>query len=139
MLELENQLANERIRLGELRKKHYEMEGIPMDSPPENSVNSFDSSLPTVFPDPPTMELPSLDAFPLDPPRFEPLRLDPPRLEPPAPAPAPEPAKPSSKRTSIFQKSGSRLKNAVSIHCSLWTRFTCIFSDNIAFIMKFRC
>ncbi|RXN25358.1 huntingtin-interacting 1-related -like protein [Labeo rohita] len=113
VLELENQLANERIRLGELRKKHYEMEGIPMDSPPENSVNSFDSSLPTVFPDPPTMELPSLDAFPLDPPRFEPLRLDPPRLEPPAPAPAPEPAKPSSKRTSIFQKSGSRLKNAV--------------------------
>ncbi|XP_050977403.1 huntingtin-interacting protein 1-related protein [Labeo rohita] len=112
VLELENQLANERIRLGELRKKHYEMEGIPMDSPPENSVNSFDSSLPTVFPDPPTMELPSLDAFPLDPPRFEPLRLDPPRLEPPAPAPAPEPAKPSSKRTSIFQKSGSRLKNA---------------------------
>ncbi|KAL0183243.1 hypothetical protein M9458_022618, partial [Cirrhinus mrigala] len=113
---LEKQLANERIRLGELRKKHYEMGGIPMDSPPENSVNSFDSSLPTVFPDPPTMELPSLDAFTLDPPRFEPLRLDPPRLEPPAPAPAPapapEPAKTSSKRTSIFQKSGSRLKNA---------------------------
>ncbi|XP_073686325.1 huntingtin-interacting protein 1-related protein-like [Garra rufa] len=108
VLELEKQLSNERIRLGELRKKHYEMGGIPMDSPPENTVNSFDSSLPTVFPDPPTMELPSLDAFTLDPPRFEPLRLDPPKLEPPAS----EPAKTNTKRTSIFHKSGSRLKNA---------------------------
>uniref|UniRef100_A0A9J8AMM4 I/LWEQ domain-containing protein n=1 Tax=Cyprinus carpio carpio TaxID=630221 RepID=A0A9J8AMM4_CYPCA len=32
VLELEKQLVNERIRLGELRKKHYEMGGIPMDS-----------------------------------------------------------------------------------------------------------
>uniref|UniRef100_A0A671PT18 Huntingtin-interacting protein 1-related protein-like n=1 Tax=Sinocyclocheilus anshuiensis TaxID=1608454 RepID=A0A671PT18_9TELE len=32
VLELEKQLENERIRLGELRKKHYEMGGIPMDS-----------------------------------------------------------------------------------------------------------
>ncbi|KTF74667.1 hypothetical protein cypCar_00029244 [Cyprinus carpio] len=108
VLELEKQLANERIRLGGLRKKHYEIEGISTDSPPESAVNSFDSSLPTVFPDPPSMELPSLDMFTLDPPRFEPLRLDPPRLEPPAP----EPAKTSSKRTSIFDKSGSILKNA---------------------------
>uniref|UniRef100_A0A671PPE9 Huntingtin-interacting protein 1-related protein-like n=1 Tax=Sinocyclocheilus anshuiensis TaxID=1608454 RepID=A0A671PPE9_9TELE len=113
VLELEKQLENERIRLGELRKKHYEMGGIPMDSPPESAVNSFDSSLPTVFPDPPTMELPSLDTFTLDPPRFEPLRQEP---------PAPESAKTSSKRTSIFHKSGSILKNAVSIqrHCSFW-------------------
>ncbi|XP_052396723.1 huntingtin-interacting protein 1-related protein [Carassius gibelio] len=108
VLELEKQLVNERIRLGELRKKHYEMGGIPMDSPPGNTVNSFDSSLPTVFPDPPNLDLPNLDTFTLDPPRFEPLRLDPPRPEPPAP----EPAKTSSKRSSIFQKSGSRLKNA---------------------------
>uniref|UniRef100_A0A8C2ISG5 Huntingtin interacting protein 1 related n=1 Tax=Cyprinus carpio TaxID=7962 RepID=A0A8C2ISG5_CYPCA len=61
VLELEKQLANERIRLGGLRKKHYEIEGISTDSPPESAVNSFDSSLPTVFPDPPSMELPSLD------------------------------------------------------------------------------
>uniref|UniRef100_A0A8C1HBF2 I/LWEQ domain-containing protein n=1 Tax=Cyprinus carpio carpio TaxID=630221 RepID=A0A8C1HBF2_CYPCA len=39
VLELEKQLVNERIRLGELRKKHYEMGGIPMDSPPGNTVN----------------------------------------------------------------------------------------------------
>uniref|UniRef100_A0A671NNQ1 Huntingtin-interacting protein 1-related protein-like n=1 Tax=Sinocyclocheilus anshuiensis TaxID=1608454 RepID=A0A671NNQ1_9TELE len=32
VLELEKQLVNERIRLGELRRKHYEMGGIPMDS-----------------------------------------------------------------------------------------------------------
>uniref|UniRef100_A0A8C1D0T9 I/LWEQ domain-containing protein n=1 Tax=Cyprinus carpio carpio TaxID=630221 RepID=A0A8C1D0T9_CYPCA len=122
VLELEKQLANERIRLGGLRKKHYEIEGISTDSPPESAVNSFDSSLPTVFPDPPSMELPSLDMFTLDPPRFEPLRLDPPRLEPPAP----EPAKTSSKRTSIFDKSGSILKNAVSIqrHYSFWASVT---------------
>ncbi|XP_056117523.1 huntingtin-interacting protein 1-related protein isoform X2 [Rhinichthys klamathensis goyatoka] len=108
VLELEKQLANERVRLGGLRKKHYEIGGIPMDSPPENAVNSFDSSLPTVFPDPPTMELPSLDVFTLDPARFEPLRLeDPPRPD----LPTPEPAKTSSKRTSIFHKSGSILKN----------------------------
>uniref|UniRef100_A0A8C2IMX8 Huntingtin interacting protein 1 related n=1 Tax=Cyprinus carpio TaxID=7962 RepID=A0A8C2IMX8_CYPCA len=67
VLELEKQLANERIRLGGLRKKHYEIEGISTDSPPESAVNSFDSSLPTVFPDPPSMELPSLDMFTLDP------------------------------------------------------------------------
>lgn len=83
-----------------------------MDSPPENKVNSFDSSLPTVFPDPPTMELPSLDVFTLDPPGFNPQRLDPPRPDPPAP----EPAKTSSKRTSIFQKSGSILRNPVSFN-----------------------
>lgn len=135
VLELEKQLVNERIRLGELRKKHYEMGGIPMDTPPENTVNSFDSSLPTVFPDPPSMELPSLDAFTLDPPRFEPLRLYPPRPEPPAP----EPAKTSSKRTSIFQKSGSRLKNPVRIHrhCSLWATLP-VFPVTIL-SLKFRC
>uniref|UniRef100_A0A8C1D9C7 Uncharacterized protein n=2 Tax=Cyprinus carpio TaxID=7962 RepID=A0A8C1D9C7_CYPCA len=63
VLELEKQLANERIRLGGLRKKHYEIEGISTDSPPESAVNSFDSSLPTVFPDPPSMELPTQHVF----------------------------------------------------------------------------
>lgn len=31
MLELESQLENERLRLGELRKKHYELAGVPPD------------------------------------------------------------------------------------------------------------
>uniref|UniRef100_A0A8C1QMN7 Huntingtin interacting protein 1 related a n=1 Tax=Cyprinus carpio TaxID=7962 RepID=A0A8C1QMN7_CYPCA len=39
VLELEKQLVNERIRLGELRKKHYEMGGIPMDSLGERSLS----------------------------------------------------------------------------------------------------
>uniref|UniRef100_A0A671NFY9 Huntingtin-interacting protein 1-related protein-like n=1 Tax=Sinocyclocheilus anshuiensis TaxID=1608454 RepID=A0A671NFY9_9TELE len=38
VLELEKQLVNERIRLGELRRKHYEMGGIPMDSLGERSL-----------------------------------------------------------------------------------------------------
>lgn len=31
MLELESMLDNERLRLGELRKKHYEIAGVPLD------------------------------------------------------------------------------------------------------------
>ncbi|XP_065118875.1 huntingtin-interacting protein 1-related protein isoform X2 [Paramisgurnus dabryanus] len=111
VLQLENELANERIRLGELRKKHYEIEGIPMDS--GNAVNDFDSSLPTVFPDPPTMELPSLEAFGPEPTNSDALRLNPSRLEPARLDPeGPEPLKnPGSKRT-FFHKSGNILKNA---------------------------
>lgn len=30
MLELETHLENERLRLGELRKKHYELAGVPL-------------------------------------------------------------------------------------------------------------
>lgn len=32
VLELESQLDNERLRLGELRKKHYEIAGVPLES-----------------------------------------------------------------------------------------------------------
>lgn len=31
VLELESHLENERMRLGELRKKHYELAGVPLD------------------------------------------------------------------------------------------------------------
>lgn len=31
MLELETQLENERLRLGELRKKHYNLAGVPLE------------------------------------------------------------------------------------------------------------
>lgn len=31
VLELESMLDNERLRLGELRKKHYEIAGVPLD------------------------------------------------------------------------------------------------------------
>ncbi|KAL6114139.1 hip1r [Pungitius sinensis] len=37
LLELESQLENERLRLGELRKKHYELAGVPLDAVSEGS------------------------------------------------------------------------------------------------------
>ena len=39
MLELESHLENERLRLGELRKKHYELAGVPLE-PEGNGVRS---------------------------------------------------------------------------------------------------
>ncbi|XP_053500460.1 huntingtin-interacting protein 1-related protein-like isoform X1 [Ictalurus furcatus] len=83
VLELENQLSNERQRLGELRKKHYELAGVPLDQTAEKDFDGFVSVLPPVMPEPPLPE-----------------------------PPKPEPSKnPTSKRPSIFQKSGSLLKN----------------------------
>ena len=43
MLELESQLGNERLRLGELRKKHYDVVGVP--SEPVSEGNGGTSSL----------------------------------------------------------------------------------------------
>ncbi|XP_041644118.1 huntingtin interacting protein 1 related b [Cheilinus undulatus] len=37
VLELESSLENERLRLGELRKKHYELAGVPLDEVPEGN------------------------------------------------------------------------------------------------------
>lgn len=39
VLELESHLENERLRLGELRKKHYELAGVPLE-PEGNGVRS---------------------------------------------------------------------------------------------------
>ena len=44
MLELETQLENERLRLGELRKQHYSLAGVPLDQNSEG--NGETSSLP---------------------------------------------------------------------------------------------
>ncbi|XP_021335154.2 huntingtin-interacting protein 1-related protein isoform X2 [Danio rerio] len=41
VLELEKQLCSERVRLGELRKKHYEMGGLPLDTPEQNTLQSY--------------------------------------------------------------------------------------------------
>lgn len=43
VLELESQLENERLRLGELRKKHYDLAGVPPEQIPEG--NGEESSL----------------------------------------------------------------------------------------------
>uniref|UniRef100_A0A4W6GCL1 Huntingtin-interacting protein 1-related protein n=1 Tax=Lates calcarifer TaxID=8187 RepID=A0A4W6GCL1_LATCA len=37
VLELESQLENERLRLGELRKKHYDLAGVPPEQVPEGN------------------------------------------------------------------------------------------------------
>uniref|UniRef100_A0A8C7DZJ0 Huntingtin interacting protein 1 related b n=1 Tax=Oncorhynchus kisutch TaxID=8019 RepID=A0A8C7DZJ0_ONCKI len=51
VLELENQLGNERLRLGELRKKHYNIAGVPAADLPEG--NGLDPSLAPVAPSSP--------------------------------------------------------------------------------------
>lgn len=91
MLELENQLSSERQRLGELRKKHYELAGVPLDQTAEKDFDGFVSVLSPVMPEPP---LP----------------------KPPKPEP---PKNPSSKKPSIFHKSGSLLKNKVPVYAHL--------------------
>ncbi|XP_047447819.1 huntingtin interacting protein 1 related b isoform X2 [Mugil cephalus] len=40
VLELESQLENERLRLGELRKKHYDLAGVPPELPEGNGETS---------------------------------------------------------------------------------------------------
>uniref|UniRef100_A0A3B5KUP5 Huntingtin interacting protein 1 related n=1 Tax=Xiphophorus couchianus TaxID=32473 RepID=A0A3B5KUP5_9TELE len=40
VLELETQLENERLRLGELRKKHYDLAGVPMEQVSERNGDS---------------------------------------------------------------------------------------------------
>ncbi|XP_062870215.1 huntingtin-interacting protein 1-related protein-like [Trichomycterus rosablanca] len=52
VLELETQLSNERQRLGELRKKHYELAGVPLEQP-EMDLNGFVNDLLSVMPKPP--------------------------------------------------------------------------------------
>lgn len=94
MLELESHLSKERQRLGELRKKHYELAGVPLDQTVERDLDGFVSILPPVMSEPPLPE--------------------PPKLEPPK--------NPPSKKTSIFQKSGSLLKNKVPVYAHLTIR-----------------
>ncbi|KAK3550194.1 hypothetical protein QTP86_021232 [Hemibagrus guttatus] len=93
VLELENQLSNERQRLGELRKKHYDLAGVPLDQTIERDFDGFVSVLPPVMPEPPLPE--------------------PPKPEPPKNLP--------TKKPSIF-KSGSLLKNKVPDYCDRYDR-----------------
>lgn len=41
VLELESHLENERLRLGELRKKHYELAGVPLEQVSEGDGDTF--------------------------------------------------------------------------------------------------
>uniref|UniRef100_A0A3B4EBR8 I/LWEQ domain-containing protein n=1 Tax=Pygocentrus nattereri TaxID=42514 RepID=A0A3B4EBR8_PYGNA len=56
VLELESKLSSERQRLGELRKKHYELSGVPLDQPVERNYDRFASVLPAAMPEPPLSE-----------------------------------------------------------------------------------
>ncbi|XP_030623920.1 huntingtin-interacting protein 1-related protein [Chanos chanos] len=98
VLELESRLASERVRLGELRKKHYELSGIPTDLSANTKTESFASALPSTSPDLPWPE----------PPPPEMLWPEAPLPEPPKP----EPTKTTSSVRSIFQKPGTLLRNA---------------------------
>ncbi|KAK3539179.1 hypothetical protein QTP86_028666 [Hemibagrus guttatus] len=55
VLELESMLENERIRLGELRKKHYEIAGVPLEQ-----LGQDDSALSPTFPSSPKPSKPTL-------------------------------------------------------------------------------
>uniref|UniRef100_A0A8B9KV04 Huntingtin interacting protein 1 related n=1 Tax=Astyanax mexicanus TaxID=7994 RepID=A0A8B9KV04_ASTMX len=111
VLELESKLSREREHLGELRKKHYELAGSPLDLPAQRNYDSF--GLPSVLPelplpDPPypepSLQFSMLQDLPLP---------DPPLPEPPKTEPAkPEPARTSSSKRSIFHKPGSIFKSA---------------------------
>uniref|UniRef100_A0A8C9S661 Huntingtin interacting protein 1 related b n=1 Tax=Scleropages formosus TaxID=113540 RepID=A0A8C9S661_SCLFO len=78
VLELETQLENERLRLGELRKKHYELAGVPVE--PLAEGNGFTSAAP-LSPKPTKpmlMKKPSVAQKPNIPPK-NPVRLIPQR------------------------------------------------------------
>ncbi|XP_054466420.1 huntingtin interacting protein 1 related b [Anoplopoma fimbria] len=49
LLELESQLENERLRLGELRKKHYEVAGVPSEQVSEDNGESSLLDLPVTM------------------------------------------------------------------------------------------
>uniref|UniRef100_A0A8C9S6G5 Huntingtin interacting protein 1 related b n=1 Tax=Scleropages formosus TaxID=113540 RepID=A0A8C9S6G5_SCLFO len=79
VLELETQLENERLRLGELRKKHYELAGVPVE--PLAEGNGFTSAAP-LSPKPTKpmlMKKPSVAQKPNIPPK-NPVRLIPQRV-----------------------------------------------------------
>ncbi|XP_058230538.1 huntingtin interacting protein 1 related b isoform X1 [Hemibagrus wyckioides] len=55
VLELESMLENERLRLGELRKKHYEIAGVPLEQ-----LGQDDNALSSTFPSSPKPSKPTL-------------------------------------------------------------------------------
>ncbi|XP_029018057.1 huntingtin interacting protein 1 related b isoform X2 [Betta splendens] len=73
VLELESQLENERLRLGELRKKHYDLAGVPLDEVVEgNGETSLQANLASMSPKvtkPALMKKPALANKPNIPPK----------------------------------------------------------------------
>ncbi|XP_031434138.1 huntingtin-interacting protein 1-related protein isoform X2 [Clupea harengus] len=103
VLELESRLARERVHLGELRKKHYDLAGTPADPLPTD-VGDFSDFPP---PPPPTLFIPESysNSNPFSPhPSSNPFITEPPASEPPQTT--------TTKKPNIFQKSGTLLKSA---------------------------
>ncbi|XP_036454115.1 huntingtin interacting protein 1 related b isoform X2 [Colossoma macropomum] len=72
VLELENMLENERLRLGELRKKHYEIAGVPLEQlSQDNGLRAPSPSAPSSPkpPKPALMKKPALGQKPNIPPK----------------------------------------------------------------------
>ena len=73
MLELESQLDNERLRLGELRKKHYELAGVPLEQVSEGNGETSSLAHPVSMSPKPTkpslMKKPALAQKPNVPPK----------------------------------------------------------------------
>ncbi|XP_029998666.1 huntingtin interacting protein 1 related b isoform X2 [Sphaeramia orbicularis] len=73
VLELESQLENERLRLGELRKKHYVLAGVPLDQVSEGNGETFSTTHPVSMSPKPTkptlMKKPALAQKPNIPPK----------------------------------------------------------------------
>ncbi|XP_064209382.1 huntingtin interacting protein 1 related b [Anguilla rostrata] len=70
VLELETLLESERVRLGELRRKHYVLAGVPLDQVAEG--NGFPSTPPPLSPKPakpPVMKKPAIAQKPSVPPK----------------------------------------------------------------------
>lgn len=73
VLELESQLENERLRLGELRKKHYDLAGVPLDQVSEGNGETSSLDHPVSMSPKPTkptlMKKPALAQKPNIPPK----------------------------------------------------------------------
>lgn len=73
VLELESHLENERLRLGELRKKHYELAGVPLEQVSEGNGETSSLAHPATMSPKPTkpalMKKPALAQKPNIPPK----------------------------------------------------------------------
>lgn len=73
VLELESQLENERLRLGELRKKHYNLAGVPLEELSEGNGDASSLANPATMSPKPSkpalMKKPALAQKPHIPPK----------------------------------------------------------------------
>uniref|UniRef100_A0AAY4CME8 I/LWEQ domain-containing protein n=1 Tax=Denticeps clupeoides TaxID=299321 RepID=A0AAY4CME8_9TELE len=103
VLELESCLEKERVHLGELRKKHYELRGAtdqPAGTEDEDLANYPPPPPVLLSPEPPTN--PFLASRPSNPFSSEPVRQEAQKTAP-------------TKKSSIFHRSGTLLKSAVGL------------------------